>query len=476
MKKFYLLFAAMAAVVLVNASTKVSLTNLKANGANGSGVCVTTAQGTNPSTSPALNTNGTPTLRLYAGNTITIDAGDVNIESVVLNLNSTNRNRLTTMDATAGEVVVDSTTWTATWSDPTAGHAAVTLTVGDKATLGKQTTSAGQIHIVSIDVTLSAEEGTCEAPQADTIAISVDTVIVNPAYFDEYGDVMFQVYDIANDVVMVFDAMAEAADDFDGTYSTADKSLDIEYTSVTLGMFADAEEELGTIEANVTVSTKDGLITIAGSILTEDNALYTVNYTGVYGIYEADPYQYEPDEVTTITEEASEMELDTSYLDYNVIEMILYTDNGFFDLAYVASAAPENLEMPLAVGTYNITDEPEAEGDFLASEGYDGEYDAPSFYGIWSGDEGYYDETYYLVGGTVTVAINGNIYTITVNATSAKGSTVNVTYTYEMEDTAVEDVEVKTTNGKIYNVLGIEANKNHRGAILIQDGKKFILR
>lgn len=482
MKKIYLLMAAMTAVVLVNASTTISLNNLSATGANESGICVTTDAGTNTQSSPVINTTNGATLRLYAGNTITIDAGDVEIESVVLNLNASNRNRLTTMEATNGTVVVDSMTWTATWSDLSGSNSAVTLTVGQKATLGIQSNNAGQIHILSIDVTLAGEEGTCEPPKADTVVLNIDTVIIDPEYYDYYGDVMFYVIDTTSGVELIFDAYTTAADEYDGTYSTEDESIDADYSGA---YGAGATDPASAVEATLTISTSGETITMSGTMLSEDNIYYTFSYTGGYGVIEIedDSYMYEPDEVIEIDEEFSELKADTDYVeDYGTLDIYLYKDESFVYLEYITSEVPEDLNMPLAAGEYMI-DDSGAAGTFSASAGWSStyEYDFPSFYGIYDeggAAEGYYEDTYYFVDGKVTVTKEDGIYTIVVNATSAKGSTFTGTYTYEYdEDTAVEDIESKViNNNKIYNVMGMEVNKEHKGAVLIQNGKKFIVR
>ena len=135
--------------------------------------------------------------------------------------------------------------------------------------------------------------------------------------------------------------------------------------------------------------------------------------------------------------------------------------------------------MPLPVGTYKIDDSGSA-NTFSASAGYNSAYEAdvPSFYGVYTDDGESYEDTYYFVDGTVTVTKKDGVYTIVVNATSFKGSTFIGTYTYEYDEgTGVEDLDAKTVNnGKVYNVLGVEVDKNHRGAILIQNGRKFMLR
>lgn len=135
-------------------------------------------------------------------------------------------------------------------------------------------------------------------------------------------------------------------------------------------------------------------------------------------------YDYEPTEVTTIN-----LALDyISYADYTASESAvvvtignaadLQSADSWAELLFVATS----FDGAIPAGTYEITNT-QAEGTFYASPGGDEEYDYPSYLGVPSSEEGYYDP-YYLISGTVTIAANG---ALTVNATSYNGSTIKLT-------------------------------------------------
>lgn len=163
MKKFTSLFAALfCAALFVNATTiSFGSDDLSIDAMTKSGVTVTPAKTDAGATAPAINTyEGVNTLRVYADNTLTFNAGSDNIVSITLKLNgSTNAKRLTTMTATTGEVaVVGDPDWIATWTN--AGANTVTFTVGHDATLGTDGASKrGQIHIMEIIVETTGEGG-----------------------------------------------------------------------------------------------------------------------------------------------------------------------------------------------------------------------------------------------------------------------------------------------------------------------------
>ena len=485
MKKIYLLFAVAMMTVAAFAQTTINVSDYFTEKTNNPEFTTTDGEFTfkaekaGASNVPifSLGYNGADNdIRNYANGSFTFTSKTKTIKALQFVMSTQGLKQWAKLDASVGAATADKSAGITTWQG---SEQTITFTVGANNDYGTNTAkSAGQFDFKQIIVYVEGDPDP-EIPETQELALTIDTVIVDPEYFEEYGDVMFQVIDIANDVFLIFDAYTSAADDYDGTYTTEDESLDPEYTYVVLGALTGDGDEVTALEANLKITTNGDQITLEGNILGDNNVNYTFSFTGAYGIYNPDPYQYEPDEATTINETSVELDYYGDYIsEYGYAEIYLYTENGFFDLAYVASAAAENTEMPLEVGTYEFTNVPQKDGDFIASEGYDAdyEYDYPSFYGVYSDDEGHYDDTYYLASGTVTVAINGNLYTITVDAISAKGSKVKVTYTYEMEDSAVETVEATTGSSKIFNVLGMEVGKNHKNAILIQNGKKFILR
>lgn len=101
----------------------------------------------------------------------------------------------------------------------------------------------------------------------------------------------------------------------------------------------------------------------------------------------------------------------------------------------------------IPAGTYPINDT-DAAGTFTSSPGGNDDYDYPSYLGIDAGD-GYYDP-YYLMSGNVIIAADGSI---TVNATSYKGSTVTITCTGQEgtvdDEQGIENVVLEDSARKV---------------------------
>lgn len=153
MKRITFLFAVLFSVFALNAATvSFGSAELSATSFSKGGVTVTPAKADGEA-APAMNVGS---LRLYANNTLTFDAGSDNIKSITITLNdTTNGKRLTTIDASVGEVEVSKENWKATWAN--GGVSLVVFTIGEKATLGTASDKAGQIHILSIDVETDGE-------------------------------------------------------------------------------------------------------------------------------------------------------------------------------------------------------------------------------------------------------------------------------------------------------------------------------
>ncbi len=131
-----------------------------------SGISVSTAKNAGQ-TAPAYNATGKD-LRVYAKGSITIEAAK-NITSISFTISYQGKNRLAPLTASVGSVVVaGDPDFTAEW---TGSATSVTLTVGDVASYGKESTKAGQLCFTAIVVTLGEGEGG-ETPAVATPVIS----------------------------------------------------------------------------------------------------------------------------------------------------------------------------------------------------------------------------------------------------------------------------------------------------------------
>lgn len=140
-------------------------------------------------------------------------------------------------------------------------------------------------------------------------------------------------------------------------------------------------------------------------------------------------FDYEPDQTSQLNITFNEAQ----YEDYSTIFGFPYTDVIFdsddyeLELTAFANAVPVTILEP---GTYEINDSYE-EGTIEASPGGDESYDYPSYIATdfeYEGGEMFYNTAYYLASGTVTVAADPAGVKITIDAKTAKGSTVHATF------------------------------------------------
>ncbi|MDD6124074.1 MAG: DUF6359 domain-containing protein [Bacteroidales bacterium] len=101
------------------------------------------------STVPAINPSANDA-RTYAKGTVTVSTTGENMTTLVFNLSAQGKKRLAPITASVGEVNIDVTNWTVTW---TGDAASVTFTVGEKADYGTDGNSkAGQFCFGNIEI------------------------------------------------------------------------------------------------------------------------------------------------------------------------------------------------------------------------------------------------------------------------------------------------------------------------------------
>ena len=246
-----------------------------------------------------------------------------------------------------------------------------------------------------------------------------------------------------------FDIYTEAQGEFTGKFSAEGGNLGLDYSA----FFPDAESE-GEYFTSATVTILEGEgddLVIEGIFTTEEGATYTFSVTAEPYIYDAE-HPYEPQEAKTFDLTAVDGEADDSYFaDYGIAYFYLDMEDGsYVGLTYRTANGTE------PEGTFSILDD-ENEDAFLTGTDYYG-YPDGSYYETIEGD------VYYFVSGSVTLATDeaGNT-NITINATSAYGSTFTVTgtvpapqptpgHTIVFADYAEEDLENFTTLDGAYTV------------------------
>ncbi len=262
-----------------------------------------------------------------------------------------------------------------------------------------------------------------------TVAPKTASITMDAISILDYGEVFEGVYDygvtLFNDnddyyPAVYFDLYVSDTDDISGTYSADDGTIDLMYA-----MIAVSDEDFDYLsDCNVTVTKVGDAYKFAGSVTCESTGkVYSFSVQAVPEIESAYSYDYEPDQKTTFDFKAGKCSVE-DYTDEEGCAYVTLTEGKYtLGLIYIASELPGG---KLPAGTYPI-DGTGVDGTFAMSVGGDDLYDYGSVLYVDIDEESY--DPYYLVSGTVTVAYNEEgLMNIAVNATSAKGSTVKVTY------------------------------------------------
>ncbi len=154
MRKFYLFLFALLTVCGL-AKAQVTVTPTTTSGET-DGISFTTAKNAGQTT-PAYNANGQD-FRIYAKGSITISSAVGNMKSIVFNISTQGLKRLAPITADKGTIAAQASgDKTVTW---TGDATSVTLTVGDKADYGTESSKAGQLCFTDFVVTVGAVDPT----------------------------------------------------------------------------------------------------------------------------------------------------------------------------------------------------------------------------------------------------------------------------------------------------------------------------
>lgn len=108
------------------------------------------------SSEPAYN-NSNADIRLYANGTMTLTTTDgTSFEKIIFTIPSkgNGQTRLAAITASTGDVALDNTAWTVTW---TGNASEITLTLSDRAEWGSETSKAGRLVFTAMEVTTSGQ-------------------------------------------------------------------------------------------------------------------------------------------------------------------------------------------------------------------------------------------------------------------------------------------------------------------------------
>ncbi|MBQ0143415.1 MAG: hypothetical protein KBT06_11600, partial [Prevotellaceae bacterium] len=275
---------------------------------------------------------------------------------------------------------------------------------------------------------------------------------------DGTNDLCVCLYNEANDFPCIqFDIYANPSN-LSGSYSVTDGTVNTEQGFVMI-----SEEEGDYLDdCSLTISKVNGGYKIQGECTGYSygdsysfSAIWSGEFSSLYS------YDYEPDEVTTINFTASQFEADDFSEDYGVVELYLWNNDYQLCLEYNTY----NYDGKIPAGTYSINDSGN-EGTFTKSVGGDEGYDYGCYLATDFDDEGYYYSSYYLVSGNVTISYDTDgAMQISVNAKSAKGSTIKATYKGKPAPTPGEGIELVIADyGKTsFTDLGISVSVNANG-------------
>ena len=292
---------------------------------------------------------------------------------------------------------------------------------------------------------------------ADTVKVVFETPGV-AEWYDADSD--YFIYNENEDYFVYLDMITEkdnfvgefAAEDFILTYTAMGEIVDGDTTTI---LAADAKA--------VVTAIGESLVHIEAEITGKNGTLYLVS-TDVQLPGNALKYDTEEGEVNR-TYAADEITITTDYVaQYGelYVELMAGDNSDYTQLLFYVEEEAEGTVIP--VGTYTIDDSGDY-GTVAASAGYTSQM-TPSFYSTIVEQDGqlYYDDLYFMVGGTVKVENVEGKLKLTVDAVNSYDVSVKISYV-ATASTGVENINV--------NVEGIRKQIVDGQLVIIRDGKAY---
>ena len=258
---------------------------------------------------------------------------------------------------------------------------------------------------------------------ADTVKVVFDTPGV-AEWYDADSD--YFIYN-ENDEYFVYLDMITEKDNFVGEFTAEDFLLN--YTAMGEIVDGDTTTILAADAKAVVTAVSESLVHIEAEITGKNGTLYLVS-TDVQLPGNVLKYDTEEPAVNrTYTDEADEVVITTDYVEqYGMLYVELNGANNsdYTQLLFYVEKTAEGTVVP--VGTYTIDDSGDY-GTVSASTGYTSQM-TPSFYSTIVEQDGklYYDDLYFMVGGTVKVeSVEGRLK-LTVDAVNSYGTSVKIAY------------------------------------------------
>ena len=332
---------------------------------------------------------------------------------------SVNNQYLTAGEYTSGDFSISSCEITDKVAKETIGLTEVNVTVAGE---GNARTIVGEV-VGDNNVLYQLDLSYVVPEVADTVKVVFETPGV-AEWYDADSD--YFIYNENEDYFVYLDMITEkdnfvgefAAEDFILTYTAMGEIVDGDTTTI---LAADAKA--------VVTAVSESLVHIEAEITGKNGTLYLVS-TDVQLPGNVLKYDTEEPAVNrTYTDEADEVVITTDYVEqYGMLYVELNGANNsdYTQLLFYVEKTAEGTVVP--VGTYTIDDSGDY-GTVSASTGYTSQM-TPSFYSTIVEQDGklYYDDLYFMVGGTVKVeSVEGRLK-LTVDAVNSYGTSVKIAY------------------------------------------------
>ena len=292
---------------------------------------------------------------------------------------------------------------------------------------------------------------------ADTVVVVFDTPGV-AEWYDADSD--YFIYN-ENEEYFVYLDMITEKDNFVGEFAAEDFILN--YTAMGEIVDGDSTMIMAADAKAVVTAIGESLVHIEAEITGKNGTLYLVS-TDVQLPGNALKYDTEEGEVNR-TYAADEITITTDYVaQYGelYVELMAGDNSDYTQLLFYVEEEAEGTVIP--VGTYTIDDSGDY-GTVAASAGYTSQM-TPSFYSTIVEQDGqlYYDDLYFMVGGTVKVENVEGKLKLTVDAVNSYDVSVKISYV-ATASTGVENINV--------NVEGIRKQIVDGQLVIIRDGKAY---
>ena len=383
---------------------------------------------------------------------------------------SVNNQYLTAGEYTSGDFSISSCEITDKVAKETIGLTEVNVTVAGE---GNARTIVGSVLgennvLYNLDLSYVVPE------VADTVKVVFETPGV-AEWYDADSD--YFIYN-ENEEYFVYLDMITEKDNFVGEFAAEDFIL----TYTAMGEIVDGDSTMiMAVDAKAVVTAVgEDLVHIEAELTGKNGTLYLVS-TDVQLPGNVLKYDTEAPAVNrTYSDEADEVVITTDYVEqYGMLYVELNGANNsdYTQLLFYVEKTAEGTVVP--VGTYTIDDSGDY-GTVSASAGYTSQM-TPSFYSTIVEQDGklYYDDLYFMVGGTVKVeSVDGRLK-LTVDAVNSYGTSVKIQYEASKKDDGKTHLQLDAQTGAVDKTFTVNdqaalTEKSGYFTYQVTDGKNML--